>query len=120
MFFGPVQNVADDPSVRTFGGKSSQASLDDPSRSLLEKRRRVHCTDEHATVEPVARVHHPARTLAQVVGGLRQAGRHQSDEVGLDLKVDVVGVDVVLGCATGAGGNTASQGAPGRQIGVPE
>jgi hypothetical protein len=41
-------------------------------------------------------VHHAADAFAVRVRFLRQARRHQSDEVGLDLEVDVVGVHVVL------------------------
>ena len=40
-------------------------------------------------------VHDAAGAQAHLVGRLRQARRHQPDEIGFDLEIDVVGVRVV-------------------------
>ena len=64
--------------------------------------------DEHAAVDAVAVVHDAAGAPGMSFGALRQAGRHQPDEVGFDLEVDVVGVGVVLRRAGERGRNAAA------------
>ncbi len=86
----------DEQAILAFGGDARQAGFHDLSRVVLKERGGIHATHEHAAVEPVAIAHHPANSIGVFVHRLRQAGAHQADKVGFDLKVDVIGVEVVF------------------------
>ena len=116
----PVEHVADEPRVPALGGDGEQPLLDDPARVVLEEGGRVHGPEEHAAVEAVPVVHHPAHAVGVVVGGLGQARAHEADEVRLDLEVDVVGVHVEVGMARHRGLDPLVEVAPRARVGVPQ
>jgi hypothetical protein len=60
-----------------------------------------------------------ARRSAVLVGLARQAGAHEADEIGLDLEIDVVGVDVVLRVTGHRGLDAQVEQPPRTGVGVP-
>ncbi len=67
----------------------------DGAHVVVHERERVHGRDEDAAVPAVARVHDVADLVGVRRGRVGQPWRHEPDEVGLDLEVDVVGLRVV-------------------------
>ena len=117
---GPVEQVADDAAVAAVGRNRLEADLDDPARIALEERGRVHPAEEHAAVQAVSVVHDAPDAIGNAVGLLRQAGRHQADEIRLDLEVDVVGVRVVLRVPRPGRLDAAVEQVPRGGVGVPQ
>ena len=109
-----------EPRVPALRRDRQQALLDHAMRVRLEVGGGVHRPEEHAAVEAVAVVHHPAHAVGVVVRGLGQPRGHEADEVGLDLEVDVVRVDVEVRVARHRGLDAAVQVAPGPRVRVPE
>ena len=70
--------------------------LDDLARVVLDKGGRIHGCDEDAPVETVPIVHDVAHAIAHVPRGLGQPGMDQTDEIRLDLEVDVLGMWAVF------------------------
>ena len=60
-----------------------------------DESERVHRRDVDATIPAVAGVHDVADAIRDVSCRVRHAGRHEPDEVGFDLEVDIVRVRVV-------------------------
>ena len=120
LFLRPCQDVPHHARIGASGGHAGEAGFDDPARVVFEVGGRVHAGHEHPAVDAVAVVHDPPDTERDVVRGLREPRRHHADEVGFDLKIDVVGVGVVLGGSGECRRNATLQGSPRREVGVPE
>ncbi len=120
MLGRPGQDVTNRLGVSARGGDGREAALHDAPRVRLEERRGVHAAEEHSAVEAVSPVHHPPHAIRVLVRLAGKAGRHETDEVGLDLEVDVVGVEVVPGVARPRSLDSAVQGAACAGIRVPE
>jgi hypothetical protein len=117
---GPGEDVGDQLVITAASGQASQSGFDDRARILLEECRRVHAGDEDSAVDALAVVHDAPGAHSDVNGGAGQSGGHQPDEIGFNLEVDVVGVDVVVRMARQFGRHSALEIAARGEIGVPE
>ena len=116
----PLQHVANQKSVGTLGGEAVRAGFDDLAGIVAEESGRVHAGHEHAAVDSVPVVHHAPCSQSEFVRCHWHARRHQSHEVRFDLKVDVVGMRVVLRRSGERGGDAALERAPCGEIGMPQ
>ena len=120
MLCRPGQQIPDQLPILALGGNAGEAGFHHFSRVGLKVRRRVHATHEHAAIQAVAIVHHPAHPVAVLDHLAREARAHQPDKVGLNLKIDVIGVKVVFRVARPRGFDALIERAARPGVGMPE
>ena len=103
--------------VGAFFRQNRKSCRDDAMRVGLEESGGVETTHENPPKDSISGIHHATDSLCQVDCRARHAWRHQTDKVGLDLKVDVVGVRVYFGRTTQQSRNATTQRAAGCVVG---
>jgi hypothetical protein len=117
----PAQDIRDALMVLRSGRDAGQPLPQDAlDVAVLEIGGGVHSGDKHAAVHPVAVVHDVAEDVAQPIGLARQAGTDDTEQVGLDLEINVVGVAVVPRVSRPGGHDSAADVRAPRAVGVPE
>jgi len=113
-------HVPDDFGIVAFRRNGKQRFFDDLRDVIFKKGFGIKGGHEGSAIHSIAVIHDMSGFIGQLVSGDRHSRAHESDVVGFDLEVDIIGMEVIIGVSRPGREDAVEKVLPGLHIGVPE